>query len=160
MSTAHNFPAIEEGLAAIEARIPHRPPFLLLDRIVEEDEKRIVCQWRVPEDADWFRGHYPGQPILPGVLLSEHTFQSAACLISKALTGFAEDDGVPVLTKIESARFKRIIRPGETVETTCKVRERLGPAWYMSAQVTCEAQTALKNQFVLSATNAMQRVGA
>jgi len=143
---------------AIEARIPHRPPFLLLDRIVEENEESITCQWRVPEDADWVRGHYPGHPILPGVLLSEHTFQAAACLISARLQGF-EDMGVPVLTKIEGARFKRMVQPGELVTTTASVREVVGPAWYMGARVQCEGELALRNQFVLTATGAMKRLG-
>ncbi len=140
----------------IEARIPHRAPFLFLDRIIEESEESIRCEWRVPVDADWMRGHYPGQPILPGVLLSEHTFQTAACLISARLQGL-DDQGVPVLTKIESARFKRMISPGELVSTTATVRERVGPAWYMGAKVECEGATALRIQFVLAATGAMER---
>ena len=146
--------------AAIEARIPHRPPFLLLDRIVDETAESLVAEWRVPEDADWFRGHYPDEPILPGVLLSEHVFQAAACLIAARLRGFSPEDGVSVLTKIESARFKRIVRPGESVRTEVSVRDTLGPAWYMNGSVTCDGATALRIRFVLSATEALGRVDA
>lgn len=143
--------------SSIEARIPHRAPFLLVDRLVDETDATLEAEWDVPADADWFRGHYPGEPVLPGVLLSEHVFQAAACLISARLSGFAAGDGVPVLTKIESARFKRIVRPGETVRTRVSVRDTLGPAWYMDGQVTCGGATALKIRFVLSATAALGR---
>ncbi len=144
--------------AAIEAAIPHRPPFLFVDRVTDRTEESLTSEWTVPADADFFRGHYPGQPITPGVLLSEHTFQTAALLISNALSGFAAEDGVPVLTKIEGARFKRMVLPGETVKTTVRVTERLGPAWYMSGKVTCEDKTVLQIRFVLSASDAMARV--
>jgi 3-hydroxyacyl-[acyl-carrier-protein] dehydratase len=143
---------------AIEARIPHRAPFLFLDRIVDETRDELTCEWLVPEDADWFRGHYPGRPILPGVLLSEHNFQAAACLITARLQGPVEDQGVPVLAKIESARFKRIIYPGERLHTTVSIRNQLGPAWYMSGQTTCDGATALRIRFVLSATKALASV--
>jgi 3-hydroxyacyl-[acyl-carrier-protein] dehydratase len=144
---------------AIEARIPHREPFLLLDRIVEESRDELTCEWLVPENADWFRGHYPGEPILPGVLLSEHTFQAGACLISARLQGFQEDRGIPVLAKIENARFKRVIRPGECVRTTVKVRHELGPAWYMNGHAYCDGTIALRIQFVLFTAGAIKRKG-
>ena len=67
--------------AAIEALLPHRDPFLLVDRIADRGEDWIETEWHVAEDLDVFRGHYPGNPILPGVLISEHCFQSAALLL-------------------------------------------------------------------------------
>ena len=143
----------------IEAAIPHREPFLFVDRVLEHGPQSIRCEWTVPAGADFFRGHYPGNPVTPGVVLSEHAFQCAALLISRALSGFSAEDGVPVLTKIESARFKRIVRPGETVTTAVDVSERLGPAWYLRARVRCADQVVLNIRFVLSAAQAMHRVG-
>ena len=147
-----------EARAEIEAAIPHREPFLFVDRILSRSEQGIQCAWRVPEDADWFRGHYPGQPVTPGVILSEHAFQCAAIFLSEQLSGFSAEDGVPVLTKIENARYKRMVQPGESLETQVSLRERLGPAWYLSAKVSCAGATVLNIRFVLSGTEAMQRV--
>ncbi|QDU66723.1 3-hydroxyacyl-ACP dehydratase FabZ family protein [Engelhardtia mirabilis] len=144
--------------AAIEAAIPHREPFLLVDEVLEAQDERIVTRWTVPADADWFRGHYPGQPVTPGVLLCEHALQSGALLVSRALAGFDAGDGVPVVTKLEGARFRRMVLPGETVETEVKLVERLGPAWILRGVVRCGGKKAVDLSFVLSAAGAMGRV--
>lgn len=143
--------------AAIQDAIPHRDPFLFLDAIQTVSKSDLTATWRVPEDAPWFQGHFPGRPILPGVLISEHVFQAAAVLISRNLEGFAAEDGVPVLTKIEAARFRRMVTPGETLTTEVHVEERLGPAWYMSAVVRCDGQTVVKLRCTLSASEALAR---
>ena len=69
------------GQEEILELLPHRDPFLLVDSISERGEGWIETEWHVAEDMDVFRGHYPGNPVLPGVLISEHCFQSAALLI-------------------------------------------------------------------------------
>ena len=144
-----------DGRAAIEAAIPHRDPFLFVDEVVERSAEHLVARWRVPADGSWFRGHYPGEPVLPGVLVCEHCFQAAALLISALRGGFGPADGVPVLTKIEGARFKRIVRPGETLETQVALEEVLGPAWWLAAHVRCEGATVARVRFVLTATAAL-----
>ena len=145
--------------AEIEAAIPHRAPFLFLDRVVDRGEDFLVGEWTVPAEADWFRGHYPGQPVTPGALLSEHVFQAAAVLISLALDGSSATDGVPVLTKIADARFRRMVLPGETLTTRVEVDERVGPAWYCSGATTRGGESVLRIRFVLSATGALARLG-
>jgi 3-hydroxyacyl-[acyl-carrier-protein] dehydratase len=134
----------------IEAAIPHRPPFLFVDRIVESSEEELVAEWTPPADAEWFTGHYPGRPIVPGVLLSEHVFQTAAILVSRLLGGLDAGDLVPVLTKIEEARFRRVVRPGETLICRVKIGERVGAAWYMSGDVRCEGKSVLRIRYVMT----------
>lgn len=146
-----------DARAEIEAAIPHRPPFLFVDRIVECGEEELVAEWTPPADAAWFAGHYPGDPIVPGVILSEHVFQSAAVLVSRRLGGLEADDLVPVLTKIEEARFRRIVRPEETLTTRVKVVERVGPAWYMSGDVRCGGKNVLRIKYAM--TNAPRASG-
>jgi enoyl-[acyl-carrier protein] reductase I len=104
-----------DARAAIEAAIPHRAPFLFVDRVIERSADRIVTEWDVRADLPAFAGHYPDFALLPGVLSAEFAFQSAAILLSPAARDPLSENRVPVLTKIEDARFKHLVRPGETL---------------------------------------------
>ena len=93
--------------------IPHRPPFLFVDRILElEIGKRAVALWTPPAAAEWFKGHFPGQPILPGVLLIEALAQTGAICV---LADLRHRGKLPLFTGIDGARFRRPVRPGQTV---------------------------------------------
>ncbi len=146
--------------AEIEALIPHREPFLFVDRIVERDADRIATEWDVPVDLPAFRGHYPGQPVLPGVLISEFVFQSAACLfasgadarVASRTDARVASGTVPVLTRIEDARFRRVVRPGDRLRADVEVVERVGPARFCKAIVTCGVETVLRVRFTVAQT--------
>ena len=142
----------------IEAAIPHRAPFLFLDRVIEAGEDWLLAEWTVPKDADWLRGHFPGQPVTPGVLLAEHTFQAAAVLISNSLGDLAAEDGVPVLTRISDARYRRRVEPGDTLVTRVEVDEIVGPAWYMKGRISCADAKVATLRFVLTSSGAIERL--
>jgi 3-hydroxyacyl-[acyl-carrier-protein] dehydratase len=131
----------------IEERIPHRAPFLWLDRILELDEATIRAEKFLPADLDVFQGHYPDYPIMPGVLLCEAVFQAGALLIGETLRGKEEIQGVPVLTRIIGAKFKREVRPGDTVEIRAALKEKLGPAWFMKGSVRVKGKVAVQVEF-------------
>lgn len=128
--------------------IPHRPPFLWVDRIVALEAARIETEKVIPADLELFQGHYPDYPILPGVLLCEAVFQSGAILISSQLQASGKTiSGVPVLTRILGAKFKREVKPGDTIRMTAQLVETVGPAWFMKGKVLLAGQTAVSVEF-------------
>jgi 3-hydroxyacyl-[acyl-carrier-protein] dehydratase len=131
----------------IETLLPHRPPFLFVDRVVQRGEGSIVTEWDAAPEADFFRGHYPENPIVPGVLLVECALQAGALLCA---TGVGETAGVPVVTRLGDARFKRVVRPGDTVRVEATLEARVGPARYMKAKLTVGGALAARLEFVVA----------
>ena len=127
--------------------IPHRPPFLFVDEVVEVSAERIVTRWRADPRAEFFRGHYPDQPVMPGVLLCECCFQAGALLMAHRVGGLDASGRVPVVTRIKDARFKRIVRPGEYLEIEVSLDEQLAEAYYLTGRVRVEDQLALRVSF-------------
>ena len=112
----------------IEALIPHRWPFLLVDRIVEyePDEKRIVGLKGVTATEWFFQGHFPGLPVMPGVLQVEALAQTMAVYVAQQ-EGFG--DRIGLFAGIDECRFKRVVQPGDrlTLEVTMdKLGRRFG----------------------------------
>ena len=129
----------------IQQIIPHRPPFLWLDEVLEVDEKRIVARKFVSPDLDVFQGHYPHFPILPGVLICEALFQTAAVLIGRMTpTG---SSAVPVATRIQGAQFRRMVRPGETLQLEVDLTERLANAVFFKGRAVVDGQVAVRVEF-------------
>lgn len=132
----------------ITSLIPHRPPFLLVDKILEYSENHIVTEKQFSEDHDFYKGHYPGNPITPGVLLCEAVFQSGALLMGKILdrqTTSAEK--VPVLARINSAKFKKTVLPGDTVKITVKLKESLSDVYFFKGTLRVSDSVAVQVEF-------------
>lgn len=148
----------EQGLSAgaelpdadvnsIMRMIPHRYPFLLVDRVVEMRAfQRAVGIKAVTMNEWFFVGHFPGDPIMPGVLVIEAMAQTAAVL---AIAGLGDDhQGHPVyFMSIESARFRRPVRPGDQLrlETTV-LRSKMG-VWKFDGKALCDGAVAAEGQF-------------
>jgi 3-hydroxyacyl-[acyl-carrier-protein] dehydratase len=137
------------SLAEIQAAIPHREPFLLIDEIVERDERHIVCRKTFRPDEYFYAGHYPGYPLTPGVLLCEAAMQAGAVLLSGQVPS-AEGAGavrVPVATRMNDVRFKRMVKPRDTVLIEVDLNERLADAFFLSAKVSCAGKLAVRFEF-------------
>jgi len=133
--------------ASLLTTIPHHPPFLFVDEVVSVSNETIRTRTRVRPDADFFRGHYPGNPVMPGVLLCECCFQSGAMLMAYRRGGWNAADGIPVLTKIVDARFRRIVTPGERLETEVSLNDEVDRAFYMTGKITVADQPVLRVSF-------------
>jgi len=132
-------------ILAIQALLPHRYPFLLVDRVVELDvAKRIVGIKNVTANEQFFQGHFPGQPIMPGVLLLEVMAQVGGVLARKT----AEGKGRPTvfLTGIEKAKFRRPVVPGDQLRVEVEVVKRKDPFWKMSGRITVESNLVCEGE--------------
>ncbi len=138
----------------ILAAIPHREPFLFVDRVVERGAGQLVTEWTVPVEAEFLRGHYPGRPLVPGVILCESAFQAGALLCAEGERAALASGAVPVLTRIQDARFKRMVAPGETLRCEVELRERIGPARFLSARLTCGGESVLRVEFTVALSQA------
>lgn len=130
--------------------IPHRPPFLFVDRIVELSENRIKTSKEIRFDEPALAGHYPGQPIMPGALICESIFQTGAILLSKMAGGI--DGGVPVLTRINNAKFKSIVRPGSVLEIEAELVGKVSNAYFMKGKASVEGKTSVTADFTVTWT--------
>lgn len=129
--------------------IPHRDPFLLVDEIVEWTDSRIVCVKTFSGKEDFFAGHYPGFPLVPGVLLCEAAMQAGAILLSRHLADAA--GRVPVATRMNDVRFKRMVRPGEEIRMEVELTERLASAFFLKAKSTVDGKVAVRFEFACTA---------
>lgn len=128
--------------------IPHREPFLFVDKIVEISDDRIVTTKYIAPDFDVFRGHYPGQPVMPGVLLCECCFQAGALLMANIIGGYDDTVGVPVVTRIKDARFKRMVLPGDMLQVEVTLDNTFDRAYFLTGRASVDGKLALRVEFV------------
>lgn len=137
-------------LEEIKRLLPHREPFLWVDKILNfsENNQSICAEKKIPLDLPLFSGHYPGNPIMPGVLLCEGIFQTGALLMGKIAQNNSDiTAGVPVLSRVDSAKFKRIVKPGETVTMEVKLSEVLSGAYIFKGKMKVDNKTAVQVNF-------------
>lgn len=111
--------------------IPHRPPFLWVDRILECHPHHIVTEKLINADEPCLAGHFPGYPLFPGVLLCEAIFQSGALLMgerNKEVDALSEQ--LPFLTRIREAKFKRPVFPGDIIVISVSLVENTANAYF------------------------------
>ncbi|MDH5477566.1 MAG: 3-hydroxyacyl-ACP dehydratase FabZ [Nitrospinota bacterium] len=132
--------------------IPHRPPFLFVDKVVAMEENKIQAQKDLGPELDFFRGHYPHFPIMPGVLTLESIFQAGAILLSGRV-GEKGLGNVPALTRIRDAKFKNMVRPGDRLTLDVELVDQVGPAFYMKGKATVDGKPVAHVQFTCALVN-------
>lgn len=129
--------------------IPHRPPFLLVDEVVSIEGNVIRARKRTGPGEWIFSGHFPGFPLMPGVLICEAIVQSGAILIAH-LNGPLTGEGsksAPVLTRISNAKFKQMVRPGDVLEIEASLKEKLASAYFMEGTARVNGKVAVSLEF-------------
>lgn len=130
----------------IKTLIPHREPMLLVDEIISITDDQITCSKEFRADEYFFQGHYPDHPIVPGVILCEAAMQAGAALLSAKLANDAAR-GVPVATRINDVRFKKMVAPGDRIEIHVTLDDQVSSAFFMTARVTLEGKMAVRFTF-------------
>lgn len=134
---------------AIEARLPHREPFLFLDEIVSITDRAVVARRVVRAEEPQFRGHYPGRPLMPGVLLCETVLQAGAYLMACKTNLDANMQGAPVVTRMNKVRFKRMVKPGDQLEISAEhVQSKLG-AHYLQGRIHSDGKLVCDLEFAV-----------
>jgi len=117
---------------AVTAILPHRYPFLLVDRVVEmETGRRIVALKNVTVNEPFFNGHFPGRPIMPGVLLCEAVVQAGGILARSSSADPTSEVTVAMLTALDRVRFRQQVTPGDQLRLEAEVVRRRGSFWKM-----------------------------
>ena len=109
--------AMPVEVTTIQALLPHRYPFLLVDRVVElEPNKRVLAYKNVTANENFFNGHFPGQPVMPGVLVVEALAQAGGLLTQLSRDGDTGQAKLFYLVKIDNAKFSRMVVPGDRLD--------------------------------------------
>lgn len=133
-------------LKTILDNIPQREPFLFIENIVERTENSITTTQKLTGEEDYFRGHFPGRPVFPGVLMCEAVFQTGALLM--ALKGEGSDASKTALvTRIQSAKFKNMAKPGDELHITVDFVEMLANAAFMKGKIKANDKTIMTIEF-------------
>ena len=139
------------GRETIEQIIPHREPFLFLDEVLElEPGRRVVARKHVRGDEWFFPGHFPGRPIMPGVIMVEALAQTGAVAV------LAEEENrgkLALFAGIDGVRFKRIVEPGDELVLTCELETVRGPIGRGKATARVGDELAVRGTLTFATTS-------
>ena len=125
-------------------RLPQKDPFLFVDDLIDRTENKIITKYHVTGEEDFFKGHFPGNPIMPGVILQEASFQSGALLMSYLSE---ETEGLGVVSRVSDVKFKNFVKPGDTIEMEVTLDEHLANAFYMSGKTRVNGKVVMVIKF-------------
>ncbi len=131
----------------IEKFLPHRYPFLLVDRVVElVPDKSLKAFKNLTVNEAFFQGHFPGHPVMPGVLMVEALAQAAALLAFKSLG--LDGPSAVYLMGLDGVRFRRLVVPGDRLDLSVNIERRKGRIWKMRGEAFVEGQLACEAELM------------
>ena len=139
--------ATDIGIDEVMRRIPHRPPFLLIDRAEEYRENQsIVGIKMVTINEPFFVGHFPGRPVMPGVLIIEAIAQTGGVLMSKSMDVDVENKGIMFIS-VDNCRFRHPVRPGDVLRMPVEVLRARGDVFKFRGQGMVGDKVAAECEF-------------
>lgn len=129
--------------------LPHRDPMLLLDH-VENRDGTAIGHYTVRGDEFFLQGHFPGNPIVPGVILCEILAQSACILMQDAL----REGKLAVYTGLNNVRFRSPVKPGDTIKTRCRITRAKNPFYFAEGTLTVDERLCVTAEFSFSLVGA------
>ena len=144
---------MSNSLLSIKAYLPHRYPFLLVDKVESLDDNAIIAVKNVSFNEGYFSGHFPDEPIMPGVLIVEALAQACGILAFKVNDKKPEDGYSVYLSGVDKARFRHPVRPGDVVKLHAKVIAQKQSLW----RFNCEAYVDNKRVCSLVLTSAVRK---
>lgn len=136
-------------IEAIQRLLPHRPPFLLVDRVISiEAGKRLVAVKCVTMNEPFFQGHFPGHPVMPGVLILEALAQAAGLLALKSLPDAERTQKITYLMGIDGARFRRPVVPGDRLELVVEVTKNKASVWKSRGVAQVDGHVCAEAEFM------------
>ncbi len=132
--------------AEILSILPHRYPFLLIDQVREVDGEHIVAIKNASWGEPYFQGHFPGNPVMPGVLMVEAMAQAGAILAAKS-GGFDPATQVVYFMTIEKAKFRKLVSPGDQLVITVRPL-RKGRVWKLAGEITVDGAAVCQGEFL------------
>ncbi len=133
----------------IKKILPHREHMLLLDE-VEQNDGVAIGHYTVRGDEFFLKGHFPDNPIVPGVILCEILAQSACILLQDAMS----DGNLPVYTGLNNVKFRSPVKPGDVIETKCHIKRSKHPFYFAEGTVTVEDRLCVSAEFSFAITGA------
>jgi beta-hydroxyacyl-ACP dehydratase FabZ len=136
--------------AEIAALLPHRYPFLLVDRVLELTAgERIVALKNVTANEPFFSGHFPGQPLMPGVLICEAVVQAGGILARASVDAPSQQGKIAMLTGLDHVRFRRQVVPGDQLRLEVEIVRRRGTFCKMRGTAQVEGKVAAELEFTV-----------
>jgi beta-hydroxyacyl-ACP dehydratase FabZ len=134
-------------VVAIQRLLPHRFPFLLLDRVIELDGDHVVALKNVTINEPFFAGHFPGHPVMPGVLIVEAMAQAGGILAMTTLGDNAAGKVVYFMA-LDKVKFRKIVVPGDQLRLEVKPLRKGGAVWKMQGRALVDGQVAAEAEFL------------
>ncbi len=141
---------ITMDISKVMELLPHRYPFLLVDRVIEcEPDQRLVAIKNVTYNEPYFMGHFPGKPVMPGVLIIEALAQATGLLAMQ--TAATDDDAIYYLVGVDKARFKRPVVPGDQLRLEVNIVKKRRDIWVFECVASVDGKTVASAEVMCTA---------